>query len=87
MNEQIVVEFDKAAFKHDISREDILHAFQYYCYDGLVEGKGYEDKYLRIGVDRTGNLLEIVYHEIDENTGLIFHAMKCQNKYYPLLNL
>jgi hypothetical protein len=32
------------------------------------------DKYLRIGIDRVGNLLEIVYHEIDENTDLIFHA-------------
>jgi hypothetical protein len=87
MDEQILVEFDKAAFKHDISRDDILHAFQYYYYDGPVKGEGYEDKYLRLGVDRSGNLLEIVYHEIDENTALVFHAMKCQSKYYPLLNL
>ncbi|GHV07495.1 hypothetical protein FACS189485_17930 [Spirochaetia bacterium] len=61
-----------------------MHAFRYYRYDGLL--KGYEDKYLRLGVDRAGNLLEIVYHEIDDHTDVIFHVLKCQSKYYHLLN-
>jgi hypothetical protein len=39
-----------------------------------------------LGIDRAGNLLEIVYHEIDGHTDLIFHAMKCRSKYYNLLN-
>jgi hypothetical protein len=39
-----------------------------------------------LGVDSAGNLLEIVYHEIDEHTYVIFHCMKCQSKYYSLLN-
>ncbi|GHU74854.1 hypothetical protein FACS189450_15420 [Spirochaetia bacterium] len=82
--DEIVVEFAASAFKHNISREDILHAFRYYRYDGLL--KGHEDKYLRLGVDRAGNLLEIVYHEIDDHTDVIFHVLKCQSKYYHLLN-
>ena len=87
MDGQIIVELDKAAFKHALSREDILHAFQYYYYDGPTGEEYRADTYLRLGVDRSGNLLEIVYHEIDEHTAVIFHAMKCQSKYYPLLNL
>jgi hypothetical protein len=86
MDEQIVIEFDKAAFKHAVNREDILHAFRHYYYDGPAKGWR-EDIYLRLGVDRCGDLLEIVYHEIDEHTAVIFHAMKCQSKYYNLLNL
>jgi hypothetical protein len=84
--DEIVVEFDNSAFKHHVSREDILHAFRSYLYDGPMEGAGYKDKYLRLGVDQAGNLLEIVYHEIDGRTDLIFHAMKCRSKYYHLLN-
>jgi hypothetical protein len=79
------IEFAASAFKHGIVREDILHAFRYYRYDGPLKGEGYEDKSLRLGVDRAGNLIEIIYHEIDERTVLIFHAMKCQSKYYHLL--
>jgi hypothetical protein len=82
---EAVIEFNRSAFRHSIGREDILHAFRYYRYDGPLKGEGYEEKYLRLGVDRAGNLLEIVYHEIDERTILIFHAMKCQSKYYHLL--
>ncbi|MDR1229770.1 MAG: hypothetical protein LBK61_00045 [Spirochaetaceae bacterium] len=84
--DEIVIEFDKSAFKHQVNREDILHAFRSYLYDGPMEGAGYKDKYLRLGIDQAGNLLKIVYHEIDGHTDLIFHAMKCRNKYYYLLN-
>jgi len=52
--------------------------------DGPIEDM--ENKYLRIGFDRSGNLLEIMYNEIDEHTVNIFHAMKCRGIYYPLLN-
>jgi hypothetical protein len=45
-----------------------------------------ENKYLRLGFDRSGNLLEIMYNEIDEHTVNVFHAMKCQSIYYSLLN-
>ncbi|GAB6390863.1 MAG: hypothetical protein MdMp014T_0236 [Treponematales bacterium] len=82
---EVAVEFDRAAFRHKLGREDILHAFRVYLYDGPIEGEGYEEKYLRLGIDPAGNPLEIVYHEIDERTVLIFHAMKCRSKYFHLL--
>ena len=82
---EINVEFNEAAFRHNISREDILHAFQYYKYDGPMDAL--EDKYIRLGVDRAGNLLELMYNEVDDHTDVIFHAMKCRSIYYHLLKL
>jgi hypothetical protein len=70
---EVDVEFNDAAFRHGISREDILHAFQHYKFDGPMEAL--EDKYIRLGVDRAGNLLELMYNEIDDDTVVIFHAM------------
>jgi hypothetical protein len=58
--------------------------FFHYRYDGPIENM--ENKYIRLGFDRSGNLLEIMYNEIDEHTVNIFHAMKGISVYYPLLN-
>ena len=80
---EVNVEFNEAAFRHNISREDILHAFQHYIYDGPLEAL--EDKYIRLGVNRAGNLLELMYNEVDDHTDIIFHAMRCRSIYFHLL--
>ena len=80
-----VIEYNKSAFKHKICEEDIRWAFFHYQYDGPIENM--KNKYIRIGFDRTGNLLEIMYNEIDDHTVNIFHAMGCRSIYYPLLNI
>ena len=67
------IEFNKSAFKHGISEDDIHWAFFHSCYDGPIEEM--ENKFLRLGFDKSGNLLEIMYNEIDENSINIFHAM------------
>ena len=77
------IEFNKSAFKHGLTEDDIRWAFLHSCYDGPIEG--IENKYLRLGFGRTGNLLEIMYNEIDGNNVNIFHAMKCRKIYYALL--
>ena len=76
------IEFNKSAFRH-VCEEDIEWAFFNYLYDGPMEDM--ENKYIRLGFDRAGNLLEIMYNEIDEHSVNIFHAMKCQPVYYSLL--
>ena len=78
------VEYNKAAFRHKISKEDINWAFFHNLYDGPIDNM--ENKYIRIGFSRAGNLLEIMYNEVDEHTVNIFHAMECRAIYYPLLN-
>jgi hypothetical protein len=36
---------------------------------------GYENKYIRIGFDRAGNMIELLYNELDEHTRIVFHAI------------
>ena len=49
------------------------------------------NKYLVIGFDLNGNLLEIMYNLVDEDatTGVgvanVFHAMKCRKELYQYL--
>jgi hypothetical protein len=77
------IEFNQSAFKHGIFEEDIRWAFLHPCYDGPIENM--ENKYIRLGFDRLGRLLEIMYNEIDEHSVNVFHAMKCRSIYYQLL--
>ena len=81
---QLNIEFEETAFRHKIKREDILWAFHHYHYDGQMEDD--ENKFIRIGFDRSGNLLEVMYNE-RKNFVNIFHAMICRSIYYPLLDL
>jgi len=81
---EIFIEFNKSAFRHGVSKEDIRCALVNWKYDDIDEDA--PEKNLLIGFDRNGNLLEIMYNVIDENSINVFHAMRCQSKYYRLLN-
>jgi len=43
------------------------------------------NKYLVIGFDLKGNLLEIMYNLVDEDTANVFHAMRCRKEMYQYL--
>ena len=83
----IAIEFNPAAFKHRISEADIRWAFDTARYDGWFNGAEGQtkDQYMLIGFDRNGNPLEILYNFIDDKTISVFHAMKCRNIYYHLI--
>ena len=74
-------EFCPSAFKHGITEASIRYAFLNPEFDGPTE----DNKYLRIGFDMAGNLLEMMYNEIDSEYVNIFHAMKCRNIYFDLI--
>jgi len=76
--------FNESAFKHDISETDIRMAFSRSLFDGLIEG--YDNKFLLTGFDTRGNILEIMYNLVDENTAYVFHAMRCRKAYRILRN-
>ena len=81
----MTVVFKTSAFKHEISETDILHAFMNPYYDGPIEDNDEKsNRYIRIGFDTGGNLLEILYNEYEDHA-CIFHAMKCRNIYFSLL--
>jgi hypothetical protein len=81
----VIVEFNEAAFRHNIDREDILHAYRNRIFDADIDGLS--DKYVVIGFDRAGNPLEIMYNPIDDNTISIFHAMKARKSIIKMLDL
>jgi hypothetical protein len=51
--------------------------------DRLMEN--HINKYLVIGFDLNGNLLEIMYNLVDKDTANVFHAMKCRKEMYQYL--
>jgi uncharacterized DUF497 family protein len=76
--------FVSSAFKHEVSEEDIRWVLLNHLADGIIEEDD-ETKYLSIGFDKSGNLLEIMYNFIDEQTIKVFHAMKCRKQFYEKL--
>jgi uncharacterized DUF497 family protein len=77
--------FSKSAFKHGVTKADILKAFDTKKYDAELDEEGFEDKYLLIGFDCNANLLEVMYAPIDNDTVRAFHAMRCRKAYSKLL--
>ena len=75
--------FNETAFKHGANIKDINCAMAIPLTDILLEK--YINKYLLIGFDIGGNLLEIMYNLIDEDTANVFHAMKCRKEWYKYL--
>ena len=82
---EVIVEFNKSAFRHGIGKEDILHALKTKIDDFAIEGL--PEKYAVIGFDRNGNPLEVMYNPIDDNSIYIFHAMKARKSIIALLDL
>jgi len=73
--------FVPSAFKHSISEDNIRWVLLNHIADGIIE-EDEETKYLSIGFDKTGNLLEIMYNLIDGQKIKVFHAMKCRKQFY-----
>jgi len=70
----VIVEFHESAFRHNVSRKDIIHALKSKIYAASIGEL--TEKYLVIGFNRAGNPLEIMYNLVDDNTISVFHAMK-----------
>ena len=79
----IIVEFNKSAFNHGISKDAIRQAIVNAVYDDIWDETA--DKHLLMGFDYNGNLLEIMYNVIDDASINVFHALKCRNIYSRLL--
>ena len=76
--------YNESAFKHDFTEADIRSAFARPLFDGLLVD--YANKYLLTGFDTRGNMIEIMYNLVDENTAYVFHVMRCRKEYRMLRN-
>ena len=75
--------FKPSVFKHGINETDIRNAFLQRVFDYAMPGE--EQKNLLLGLDRNGNLLEIMYNVLDNDIINVFHAMKCRKTYHALI--
>ena len=79
------ITFNPAAFKHGLTEDDIMWAIKMHICDVLMDG--YDNKYAVIGFDKIGNLIEIMYNLIDEQSINVFHAIRCRDSFRAQLGL
>ena len=75
--------FNPAAFKHNVTEQDIEAAMITALIDELI--KGFDNKYLIVGFDMNGNLIEVMYNLVSKDIANIFHAMKCRKEFLQKL--
>ena len=80
-----IIEFNEAAFKHGVKEANIRYAMWHPLHEQLLES--YCNKWLLIGYDTAGNIIEVAYNIIDDNTVNVFHAMPCRKKFEKQLDL
>ncbi|MDR2964453.1 MAG: hypothetical protein LBU88_01610 [Treponema sp.] len=80
---EITIEFSPSAFDHNITESSIREAIKNPVYNDILDE--FVNKYLLLGFDNSGKLLEIIYNDIDERSINVFHAMRCRKCYYHLL--
>jgi len=80
----VAIECNPSTFKHGITEVAIRQAVINVVYDDIWDDAS--DKHLLMGFDSSGNLLEVMYNVIDEQSINVFHAMKCRSIYYKLLD-
>jgi hypothetical protein len=79
------IEFNKSAFRHKVTETNIRYAMWHPLCEKLIGL--YTNKWLIIGYDTAGNLIEVAYNIIDDDTVNVFHAMPCRNKFISQLDL
>ena len=83
MSMYALIKFNQAAFRHDKTEADILRAFETFIYEDPIEGA--DNKYLLIGFDCNGNMIEVMYNKIDDDSINVFHAMSCRREYREMI--
>jgi hypothetical protein len=80
-----VLRIADAALKHGYSREEISHAYDMALIEGVVDADAKPPKFLTVGPDSAGNLLELVGGPQPNGDYLVWHAMRCRPQYLALL--
>ena len=79
------MEFHRSTFKHGLDRHTVLHALEHALTVIELDPEADPPKVLAIGADPAGNLLEIVWLELDGGLELVIHAMPLRPIFHALL--
>ena len=77
------IKYNQAAFKYGITEDDILRAFETFIYENPIEDA--DNKYLLLGFNLKGNLIEVMYNRINEDAINVFHAMPCRRAFREMI--
>ncbi|MDE0236252.1 MAG: hypothetical protein OXN95_03385 [bacterium] len=79
------MEIHSAARKHGYSDQAILHAIRYAVTIVDLEPDTDPPRTLAIGPDQHGNLLEVIWLDLDAGSQLVIHAMALRPLFHHLL--
>ena len=79
------VEIHRSARRHGIRDADILHAVDHPVVVVDLDAESDPPKFLAIGPDRAGHLLEVIMLELADGELLAIHAMPLRPAFYDLL--
>ena len=79
------MEIHTSAHRHGNDEQAILHAIRNALTVIDLEPEADPPKVLGIGPDPAGNLLEVVWLELDGEAELVIHAMPLRPSFYDLL--
>ena len=72
-----------SAFKHEVTKDDIVRAFETFIYEDMLED--FDNKHLLLGFNTRGNLIEVMYNRISDEAIKVFHAMPCRKAFRELI--
>ncbi|MCL2007507.1 MAG: hypothetical protein FWG77_05420 [Treponema sp.] len=72
-----------SAFKHKLSRDDIVRAFETFIFEEMLED--FDNKHLLLGFNMNGNLIEVMYNRISDEAIKVFHAMPCRKVFRNMI--
>ena len=75
------IEIKQSAYKHKCTYEDIVNCYRFPIVTKLL--KSDESKYLYIGLDTKGRLIELLVNH--NGKSIIFHAMKLRKIFEKLV--
>ena len=78
------MEFHRSAFKHGYDEQTILHALNRSVTVVDLEPTADPPKMLAIGPDHAGNMVEVIWLQLD-GTDLVIHAMALRPTFHDLL--
>ena len=79
------MEINESARKHDVSDEDILHAVEHSLVEYDIGDDDLPQRWLVLGPDQAGLMLEVVVLMFDDGAEIVIHAMPMCRKYQELL--
>lgn len=79
------MQIHRSAHRHGVTADDIEHAVEHPLVVVDLDPDADPPKFLLIGPDRAGNLLEVIVLEFADDLLMAIHAMALRTSYYELL--